>query len=30
MGGAQSVFALAYGTETVPKVDMIRAPEIFM
>lgn len=26
MGGAQSVFALAYGTETVPKVDLISGP----
>jgi histidinol dehydrogenase len=26
MGGAQAVFALAHGTETVPKVDVIAGP----
>jgi len=26
MGGAQAVFALAWGTETVPKVDLISGP----
>ncbi len=26
MGGAQSVFALAYGTETIPAVDLISGP----
>lgn len=26
MGGAQAVFALAWGTETIPKVDLITGP----
>lgn len=26
MGGAQAIFALAWGTETVPKVDLITGP----
>lgn len=26
MGGAQAIFALAWGTETVPKVDLISGP----
>jgi histidinol dehydrogenase len=26
MGGAQAIFALAYGTESVPKVDVIAGP----
>lgn len=26
MGGAQSIFALAYGTETIPPVDLISGP----
>ena len=26
MGGAQAIFALAYGTATVPKVDVIAGP----
>jgi histidinol dehydrogenase len=26
MGGAQAIFALAYGTETIPAVDMIAGP----
>ena len=30
MGGAQAVFALAWGTDTVPKVDLISGREIFM
>jgi histidinol dehydrogenase len=26
MGGAQAIFALAYGTETIPRVDVIAGP----
>lgn len=30
VGGAQAIGALAYGTESIPKVDKIVGPEIFM
>jgi len=29
-GGAQAVAAMAYGTETIPRVDKITGPAIFM
>ena len=29
-GGAQAIFSMAFGTQTIPKVDKITGPEIFM